>query len=257
MGYGRTLDHVKKSASFIKEGLFTSLLPYIEEQDTYDQVNFDYYLDTPVPMYYDDSMRDNVVETYICPAWPDARVTAKSTATFEYQWGAVCTYAGVGGVVRTGEKLVPSVYGNLPRNGAFTVKQENLSIFSKPVIGVPRKLSQIVDGQSNSFLIGEFVHRNCEFGIFTEEAPGNLRPWYLSGFSDAPYSFKALEYVPNTCIDRFDTAFNYLPMGSFHPGMTQFAFVDGSVHVIADDILVEVYKDFATVNGEEVEDDLP
>jgi hypothetical protein len=257
MGYGRTLDHVKKSASFIKEGLFTSLLPFIEEQDTFDLVNFDYYLDSPLPMYYDDTVRDIVVETYICPNWPDARVTSKNAAPFEYQWGAVCTYAGVGGAVRSGSKLITSAYGAIPNNGAFTVRQENLNIFSKPLVGVPRKLSQIFDGQSNSLLIGEYVHRNCEFGMFTEEAPGNLRPWYLAGFSDAPYSFKVLESPPNDCVTRFDTHFNYLPMGSFHPGITQFAFVDGSVHILANDILLEVYKDFATVNGEEVEDDLP
>jgi hypothetical protein len=164
----------------------------------------------------------------------------------------------VGGAVRkNGEKLIPTGFGQIPNNGAFTMKQENLSIFSKPVVGIPRKLSQIVDGQSNSFLIGEFVHRNCEFGAFTEEAPGNLRPWYLSGFSDAPYSFKVLEKSPNDCATRNDTPFNHLPMGSFHPGITQFAFVDGSVHIIANDILVEAYQDFATVNGEEVEGDLP
>jgi hypothetical protein len=41
-------------------------------------------------------------------------------------------------------------------------------------------------------------------------------------------------------------------MGSFHPGITQFVFVDGSVHVINDDIDLEVYKDFATVDGGDV-----
>jgi hypothetical protein len=40
-------------------------------------------------------------------------------------------------------------------------------------------------------------------------------------------------------------------MGSFHPGITQFAFVDGGVHVIADAIEIDVYKALATVNGEE------
>jgi len=127
-----------------------------------------------------------------------------------------------------------------------------LNTFSRPLIGVARKLSQITDGQSNSFLIGEFVHRNCEFGSFTEEAPGNVRPWYVAGFTDAPYSFKVLENPPNICVTRFDINFNYLPLGSFHPGITQFAFVDGSVHLIADNIELEVYKDLATVNGDEV-----
>jgi prepilin-type N-terminal cleavage/methylation domain-containing protein len=254
MGYGRTLLHVQKNASFIKEGLFSELLPFMEEQATYDKVDFEYFLKSPKPLYYEDSVRDIVVEPYICPDWPDPNVTGTALPNYEYQLGAVCTYTGVGGAVRNaGEKIIPSADGPIPNNGAFNVKQEILSTFSRPLVGVPRKLSQITDGQSNSFLIGEFVHRNCAFQSFTEEAPGNVRPWYVSGWTGAPYSFKILENPPNICVSRFDPInFNYLPLGSFHPGITQFAFVDGSVHVIADDIELEVYKDLATVNGGEV-----
>jgi prepilin-type N-terminal cleavage/methylation domain-containing protein len=258
VGYGRTLEHVRSNASFIKEGLFSTLLQFMEEQDAYDTVNFDYYRDTPRPLYYDDPARNIVIAAYVCPDWPDARVTTSVPTNYEYQLGAACTYSGVGGAVRDdGEKLIPSGYGPIPNNGAFTVKQEILNLFSRPVVGIPRKLSQITDGQSNSFMIGEFVHRDCEFGAYQEEAPGNVRPWYLSGHSDAPYAFKILENPPNVCVTRFDIHFNYLPMGSFHPGITQFAFVDGSVHIIADEIDVEVYKDFATVTGEEVLNGVP
>jgi hypothetical protein len=160
-------------------------------------------------------------------------------------------------VRKAGETLVPSGFGPIPDNGAFKVKQESLGTFSRPIIGVARKLSHVTDGQSNSFLVGEFVHRNCQFGAFQEEPPGNVRPWYVSGFSDAPYAFKILEYPPNICVTRNDIPFNYLPMGSFHPGITQFALIDGSVHIVADDIDLEVYKHFATVNGGEVEGELP
>jgi prepilin-type N-terminal cleavage/methylation domain-containing protein len=258
MGYGRTLDHVKNSASFLKDGVFSELLPYIEEQAVFDMLNFDYFLDMPRPSYYDDRARDSVVATYVCPNWPDARVTGMSPAHYEYQWGAVCTYSGVGGAVQNaGEKLIPSGFGPVPNNGAFTAKQEVLNTFSRPLIGVARKLSQISDGQSKSFLIGEFVHRDCQFGAFKEEAPGNVRPWYLGGFTDAPYAFKILENPPNVCVTRFDIQFNYLPMGSFHPGITQFAFVDGSVHIVPDDIDLKVYKALATVNGGETGNALP
>jgi hypothetical protein len=256
VGFGRTLLHVKNGGSFVKEGLFSELLPFMEEQATYDKVDFEYYLKSPKPLYYEDSVRDIVVEPYVCPEWPDPKVTGTALPNYEYQLGAVCTYTGVGGAVRNaGEKMIPSPsFGAIPNNGAFTVKQEVLSTFSRPLVGVPRKLSQISDGQSNSFLIGEFVHRNCEFGSLIEEAPGNVRPWYVAGYTDAPYSFKVLEDPPNSCVSRLAAGvhFNYLPLGSFHPGITQFAFIDGSVHIIADDIELEVYKDLATVNGGEV-----
>lgn len=257
VGYGRTLEHAQNGVSFIKEGLFAQLLPYMEEQATYDTTNFDYYLDSPRPQYYQDPARDLVVAAYVCPNWPDARVTGSVLPNYEYQLGAVCTYNGVGGSVRKqGEKTVASGFGPIPDNGAFRVKQESLGTFSRPIIGVPVKLSQITDGQSNSFLIGEFVHRNCEFSTPREDPPGNVRPWYLSGFSDAPYAFKVLEHPPNICVTRNDIQFNYLPMGSFHPGVTLFALVDGSVHIVTDGIDLETYKDFATVNGGEVENGL-
>ncbi len=253
MGYGRTLLHVEKNATFIKEGLFAELLPFMEEQATYDRVDFEYFLKTPKPLYYNDSMKDVVVEAYVCPDWPDPRVTGSAPVGYEYQLGAVCTYAGVGGAVRdNGEKLIPSGFGPIPNNGAFNVTLETLGATPR-LVGVSRKFSQVTDGQSNSFLIGEFVHRNCRLGNFTEEAPGNVRPWYVSGYTDAPYAFKILENPPNVCVSRLDPIhFNYLPLGSFHPGITQFAFVDGSVHIIADSIELEVYKDLATVNGNEV-----
>jgi len=251
MGFGRTLTHVQKNVNFVKEGLFTLMLPYMEEQSVFERIAFNYYL-PPVKAYSDDPVRDQVIAGYVCPDWPDAKVTGSVPAGFEYQLGAVCTYTGVGGAVRNaGEKLIPSGFGQIPNNGAFMVRQEGTGLV-KSLVGAGRKLGQITDGQSNSFMIGEFVHRNCQFGGFTEEPPGNVRPWYVAGFSDAPYSFKILENPPNVCVSRADINFNYLPLGSFHPGLTQFVFVDGSVHVINNDIDLIVYKDIATVNGGEV-----
>ena len=250
MGYGRSVDHVKKNVNFVKEGLFTDLLHYMEEQATYDLVDFTYF--SKGRQFYQDPARDIAVTAFICPDWPDSRVTFSAPAGYEYQLGAVATYAGVGGAVQSGgEKLIPSGFGQIPDNGAFTVTQESVNN-KLALVGARRKLAQITDGQSNSFMIGEFVHRNCQFGAFKEDPPGNVRPWYLSGYQDAPYSFKILENPPNICVTRSDIQFNYLPMGSFHPGVTQFVNVDGSVHIIADNIDLQLYKGFATVRGDEV-----
>jgi prepilin-type N-terminal cleavage/methylation domain-containing protein len=251
MGYGRTLNHVKRPVSFVKEGLFNDLLPFMEEQAIYEKIEFAYFT-IAGRQFYQDPVRDVPVAAFICPDWPDARVTLSAPAGYEYQLGAVCTYSGVGGAVQTGgEKLIPSGFGQIPDNGAFTVKQE-LNGTTPALVGSRRKLSQITDGQSNSFMIGEFVHRNCQFGAFKEEPPGNVRPWYVSGYQDAPYQFKVCEFPPNICVSRTDKPFNYLPMGSFHPGVTLFAKVDGSVHIVADNIDLITYKNLATVRGGEV-----
>ena len=254
-GYGRTTLHITKPVSFVKEGLFNDLLRYMEEQSVYDTIEFTYY-NTPGRQFYQDPARDVFIAAFSCPDWPDAKITASAAAGYEYQLGTVCTYAGVGGVViDPTTTTIPSGFGRIPDNGAFTVKKETLGL-----IGSRRKLSQITDGQSNSFMIGEYVHRNCRLGVFQEDppgsgnfAPGNMRPPYLSGYLDAPYQFKVVEYAPNTCLDRnLGINFNYLPMGSFHKGITQFVNVDGSVHIISDDIDLALYKGMATVRGEEI-----
>jgi len=74
----------------------------------------------------------------------------------------------------------------------------------------------------------------------------------LSGYPGAPYQFKVLDNGPNTCVTRLDTQFNYLPMGSYHPGLTMFVKVDGSVHVVNNDIDIKTYQSLGTVNGNEV-----
>lgn len=256
MGYGRTIDHVKRPVSFVKEGLFNDLLRFMEESATYDRIEFTYYT-VSGRQYYQDPVRDIPVAAFICPDWPDARVTGSAPAGYEYQLGAVCTYSGVGGAVQSGgEKLIPSGFGPIPDNGAFTVKQE-LNGTTLVLVGARRKLSQITDGQSNSLMIGEFVHRNCQFGAFKEDPPGNTRPYYVSGYQDAPYQFRVCEYGPNVCVSRADKPFNYLPMGSFHPGVTLFAKVDGGVHIVADSIDLATYKNLATVRGGEIIADSP
>jgi hypothetical protein len=248
-GYGRTITHVTRPVNFVKEGLFTELLKYIEEQDAHTTLEFDYFLKGR--QFYQDPARDLVVAVYLCPSWTDEQVVRSMPAGYEYQLGAVCTYAGVGGAVRDeGEKLYNSAFGPLPDNGAFTMTEERVNNIPR-LVGARRKLKQITDGQSNSFLIGEFVHRNCQFGQYATDLTGySVRPWYVSGFQDAPYTFKTLENPPNACLSRaLGIHFNYLPMGSFHRGITLFVLVDGSVQVITDDIDLQVYKDFATVNG--------
>lgn len=249
-GYGRTPNHILKNVSFIKEGLFTSLLPYMEEKAVFDSVEFEYFLKGH--QFYQDPARDTIVSAFVCPDWPDQRVFGTVPAGYEYQLGAVCTYAGVGGAVqKDGEKMITSGFGGIPDNGAFTVVLNPSSPLA--LIGARRKLGQITDGQSNSFMIGEYVHRDCKFGMFTEEPPGNTRPWYIAGFQDAPYAFKILENPPNVCVARSaGIQFNYLPMGSFHPGVTLFVKVDGSVHIVADNIDLTTYKNLATVRGGEI-----
>ncbi len=263
MGLARTATHIKNAANAVKEGLMTDMLKYMEEDAVYNQVNFNYYL-PPKKIYYDDPARDIVIDAYICPDWQNDRVFGSVPPGYEYELGAMCSYAGVAGVIpstdsgaivrdQTHTITSNSGYGDIPDNGAFLVTQEKVQGLPQ-MVGERRKLSQITDGQSNSFMIGEYVHRDCSFETFLEPLVQyiNVRPWYIGSYADAMYHAKVIDWPPNACLTRADIPFNHLPMGSYHPGVTLFAHVDGSVVSISNDINVDLYKAMSTVRGGEV-----
>lgn len=241
------------NVNFNKYHLFTYLLPYIEQQNVYDQVEFEY---TGSPFV--DPARDTLVPSYVCPSWTDPAVIVDGK--YPYQDGALTTYNGVGGALIDGidvtdpAQATPSGYGPIPLNGVFIAElvpnpQGNNQIFR----GRARRGAEITDGQSNTLLVGEFVHRDFRFDGGWDEAPGNVRPWYLGGFQAAPYSSKVIEFTPNTQINRDEgVAFNHLPFGSFHPGVTLFTLVDGSVHVLSDGIDRTAYHALATADAGDI-----
>ncbi|MEM8945678.1 MAG: DUF1559 domain-containing protein [Planctomycetota bacterium] len=256
-GYSRTLeDALTPSRSFGKGGLFAELLPYMEQQSAYDLVVFDYY--DRGQAYFEDPARDAPVDALICTSWPYDKVTTTSEPNYEYRLGSIVTYTGVAGAEQgRGEELVPSVEGSIPDNGAFLMGEGLVNGRFPTAIGRERQVGEIVDGQSNTMLIAEYVHINCEFGqVLEADIPGNVRPWYLGGFGDVPYHMKVVKFAPNICVHRNNTPvpLNQLPLGSYHPGVIQTAYIDGSVHTIADDIDLDTLKALATANGEEVVD---
>ena len=241
------------AVSFNKNHVFTSILPYMEQQAVYNQLQLKY---TGSP--YVDPARDIPIPSYLCPSWIDAPVI--SGAVNGYEDGALITYNGVSGATITGlasADMTNSAFGPIPNNGVFAFERVMMN-GSDRFRGRARRGSEITDGQSNTLMIGEFVHRDsqpCTPAATCDQAPGNVRPWYLGGYADAPYSCKVLEYTPNVQVNRnTPPLFNRLPMGSFHPGITQFVYVDGSVHVISDGIEKDPYYFLATADGGDVVD---
>jgi prepilin-type N-terminal cleavage/methylation domain-containing protein len=240
------------SVNFNKRHLFTSILPYMEQQSVYNQLVFEY---TGSP--YVDPARDIPVPSYLCPSWTDPTIV--TGAVNGYEDGALITYQGVSGATVTGlttADMTDSAFGPIPNNGVFAFERVPVNGTVR-FRGRARKGSEILDGQSNTLIIGEFVHRDAQpcATAGCDQAPGNVRPWYLGGYADAPYSCKVLEYTPNVQVNRnTPPPFNRLPMGSFHPGVTQFVYVDGSVHVIADGIEKDPYYALATADMGDIVD---
>ena len=251
------------SGSFQKRGLFTMILPYMEEKATFEQIKFDYTGDATV-----DPARNQVVASYICPSYPHPKVMTSSPNSYEN--GAEITYAGCGGAQPANGSASPCLIGNTyPDNGAFNLVGPGTYASSgqtcgsgTTVMGVGRPIKQISDGTSKCFMIGEYCHRDYYIQRSEWQAPpGNMRPWFLAGnyLSTVPeiYHVKEFELTSNSKQTRSNAGgLNKLPMGSYHADTTLFVMVDGSVRPVNDSIELLVYQKFATVNGSEAVNDL-
>jgi prepilin-type N-terminal cleavage/methylation domain-containing protein len=260
------------TGAFQKRGLFTMILPYFEEKQIYDQIDFDYTGLNP----YNDPARNQVVSSYICPTYPHPKVTTTSSGAAAYENGAMVTYGGCGGAVMAATESAPpcliGVPGTYPDNGPFYLSgpgQQAVggacgAALGSPITGVGRQLKQVTDGTTKTFMVGEYCQRDYLVSRSQwKDPPGNVRPWYLAGNqvveTDVPsiYHVKEFEYTPNSRVLKDSVGFNKLPMGSYHPGLTMFSMVDGSVRSVSDNVEQSVYQKFATVNGSESVNELP
>ena len=221
------------------QGLFSFMLPYLEEQALYDT------LDLEGTQHHNPNERINParytpISAYGCASYGDTVFRTDGLA--DYQKGAVTTYQAVGGAFTEYQEpvITKSQYGAMPHNGMFGW-------------GFQRKLKQVEDGLSKSLAIGEFVHRDISESNFSMP-PGNTRSWILganNGFGS--YVFKVVVLPPNLRIDRVadGVPFNHLPFGSSHVGVTNFVLGDGAVRSIADGVDYAVFQAMATVSGKE------
>ena len=244
---------MRKYSEGKEEGAFNHcftvfILPYIEQQSLYDTIDFTY---SSKQMYYQNPRPvalTTVIPMYYCPSYQREILCTES---IYYKYGALWTYNGVGGVIRTQDELnnkkgdpyivAPNdsggTYGDLPDNGMFG--------WMKAV-----KVSMVTDGLSNTLLVSEYIQKDSK-GAYSTQA-GNVRPWVLGANENrGMYAFKVIKYKINEHYDRIadSVPFNYLPMGSDHSDGVNAAKADGSVAFLNEDMDVHVYKALGTRNG--------
>jgi prepilin-type N-terminal cleavage/methylation domain-containing protein/prepilin-type processing-associated H-X9-DG protein len=216
-----------------RHGVFTWMLPYLEQQNLYDTIDLSQADKKYLP-------RNTPIDAYFCPSCSYLKVY--KTAQYDYQLGAITTYQGVGGaIVNRGEKVTSTSYGGLPDNGMW-------------LIGHNRTIGECRDGLSNSLMFGEFVHRDVTVTAAYAQPPGNVRPWILGDNGTlGMYALKVCEFQLNAKVDRADNSigFNHLPFGSFHNGGANFGLGDGSVRFLNETMSFALYESLATVNAGE------
>ena len=205
------------------------ILPQLEQDNLYNSVNLDSaFEDVPRTAFA------GSVPIYFCPS---RRKPQDTTQSFSQMSGACILLDGMQGspgdyaasIGTTGaDYTLETVLGPLPQNGVFRWDRGSATtslIRKRPIIsGEPRgiKFTSIIDGLSNTFLVGEkHVPPNqwnkfpLDCSIYDGHQPVcNTR----SAGPGAPLS--------NSIKDQG------WKFGSYHPGICQFVFCDGSVHVL-------------------------
>src|SRR5262249_34292356 len=188
------------------------------------------------------------VKVLNCPSDTSARLRTNAADLGSTPVG-VTSYKGVSGA-NWGTDFFPNEsnfntsYRNPGTNGSFNGLEKGDGVFWRADIrGGSLRLSQITDGTSNTFLIGEDV-------------PDMIR-WNAWAYSNG---------ANGTCATPPNTGITIPPLGpsgngdwpnrysfrSMHSGGLLFAFGDGTVRFIREGIPLRTYRELATIQGGEV-----
>ena len=162
---------------------------------------------------------------------------------------AISSYWGVGGALREGESIGENDMwcGTVSTTGIYYAGSET-------------QFSDIVDGTSQTLAFGErtYVFRPWMNGArwsgkakrtICSEASNNIV--YPINADHARFGYYIGDSsIPSTPVPLLPL--NDLYFGSFHPGGAHFAFADGGVHFLTDEIDFTIFEDLSTIAGGEV-----
>jgi prepilin-type processing-associated H-X9-DG protein len=131
---------------------------------------------------------------------------------------------------------------NRGTNGSFDGQNHGDGIFYRTNLRFPLRLTDVSDGTSNTFLIGEDV-----------PAKDKWCSWPYANNAHGTCAIPPNVRKPGGGEYNPDNWQNTSGFRSRHPGGVQFAYADGSVHFISDGIGLSVYRAMATIRGGETD----
>jgi prepilin-type N-terminal cleavage/methylation domain-containing protein len=242
---------------------FVLTLPFLEQQTLYDKIDFNARLDPPSAPPAPESAGNNaaiatsVLKAFLCPSDGNNR-QGKMGGRSDYpmptpnnpsnEWG-VTNYKGCTGmnwgwgtfnpVTSTASPFPGSTNGLDEGNGLIPRNWTNSSANW-------RTSASMTDGSSNTFAVGEALPAWCSH-----------TSWFHSNESTATCAIP-LNYKPPAVLAKTASmeglATNWVDNYSFmsrHPLGAQFCLGDGSVRFVSDTIDLNIYRQLATVAGNE------
>jgi prepilin-type N-terminal cleavage/methylation domain-containing protein/prepilin-type processing-associated H-X9-DG protein len=210
------------------------IMPFIEQEPLYNLWDWtDYQGLAPYATAYSAQSKAAVqgkVPIYFCPS---RRLASDSLFSIgDPQPGALGDYAACIGT--SGDDFYNAASSPMPPNGAFQIGIYNVGVH----------LSQITDGTSNTFLVGEKHVQYGQFGRLTNSADSSIFVgdccMYNSDYGSNGSNYKCSTRcagIGNATVGSFPLAQSVQDpgwkFGSYHPGYCQFVMVDGSVQNIS------------------------
>ncbi len=215
-------------------------MPYLEQDNLFRQWDITrLYYDQGPNVAAGDAIRATPVKTYFCPSRRAPGQLSLSGDTPDTRFaGSRSHYAGSVGdyAVCIGNDLTPETSGIAGQggNGAFSVAQIPWRYVRAPTTGGPpailgpqrsqTRFSSITDGLTNTLFFGDKHVRLNRFGE-GGQGDGSIYNGDLVAFAlRAAGTLNPLALAPT---EPHRTQF-----GSYHPGVVQFAFGDGSVRAV-------------------------
>ena len=223
-------------------GWASQILPQMEQSNTYNAINFN----ISMIMADNNTAQYTRISSFLCPSdtTPDKVPVRDRTNTNTIYTVGTSNYIGVYGVGEIGDAAGQG-------NGVF---------FRNSRVGI----NQIMDGSSNTFVVGERSH-NLSYATWTgrtiggwlfttasfEGGTNKFHPEPEESFCMilGPIEFEDADGLPRT--PNYPAA-HVEDYWSRHPGGVNFLFGDGSVRFIKNSISKQVYGSLATRNGGEV-----
>ena len=222
------------------------ILPFMELTNLYDQIDF------TLPIYdtVNAAARQQHLATLLCPTDDISPDNFVEMGDERYAMACYVANFGVPDLDDDQEQLGTSTEVEDPDTGL------GLGTFQGPWAPFYRnsrtKLSQIIDGTSNTLMIGERQN-----GPFRAQAVNGVHTEYETTWIGAvrdvddasdDHGHMVLFQTGNTPNSpRSDDR----DVSASHSGISQFLLCDGSVHTVSEDIALEVYQALGTMNGGE------
>jgi prepilin-type N-terminal cleavage/methylation domain-containing protein/prepilin-type processing-associated H-X9-DG protein len=215
------------------------LLPFIEQDNLYHQ-------GVGSKTLQDSGICASRIAAYLCPSDAAYHAPARTDAgnltgfpvghtNFKGVSGANWGYDGTQGFD------YPTPFRNQGVNGSFDGMNLGDGVFHRMDYQNRRKLSDIKDGLSNTFMIGEDVPERNQWCSW---------PYASHAYGTCAIPPNYNKYPTGNDINPMDW-YNTHSFRSSHPGGLQFAMADGSVHFIKTEIELSVYRALSTIRGRE------